>query len=108
MRLTTVLTASVLSLASMPVIAADADNGAALAAEHCARCHNIAAGGAPKTMPPSFASIAAFRADDQIYMRILFPQMHSPMPAWSLMFSTDEVADLTAYIVSLDSTPDAE
>ncbi len=108
MRSTKLLTASALIFAAMPAVAADIDTGASLAAEHCARCHDIAEGGATKTMPPSFASIAAFRADDQIYLRILFPQMHSPMPAWSMMFSSEEVDDLTAYIVSLDPPPNAE
>ena len=55
-----------------------------------------------KTMPPSFASIATFRATEQIQMRILFPSMHSPMPAWAMMHSPDEVDDLVAYIQSLE------
>ena len=102
MRHTRLLTSTALILAAIPALAADIENGATLAADYCARCHDISAEGAPKTMPPSFASIAAFRAEDQIHFRILFPQMHSPMPAWSSMLSTDEVDDLTAYIVSLE------
>jgi mono/diheme cytochrome c family protein len=108
MRSSTLATALVLVFSPIPAIAADVDNGAYLAAENCARCHEIAKGGASKTMPPSFASIAAFRAEDQIFFRIMFPQMHSPMPAWAMMLSKDEVNDLTAYITTLDPPPIAE
>ncbi|MGJ8586002.1 MAG: c-type cytochrome [Marinosulfonomonas sp.] len=108
MRPSTLATVFAMVFSPFPAIAADVDNGAYLAAENCARCHDIAEGGGAKTMPPSFASIAAFRAEDQIYVRIMFPQMHSPMPAWSMMLSSDEVDDLTAYITSLDPSPSAE
>ena len=72
------LTPIALLMTSLPALAADIENGAVLAGTHCARCHDISMDGAAKTMPPSFASIAAFRAEDQIRFRILFPQMHSP------------------------------
>ena len=81
---------------------ADVANGAALAGEWCARCHDTSASGEMKTMPPSFASIAAFRAAEQIQMRIMFPSMHSSMPAWATMHSPDEVDDLVAYIQALE------
>ncbi len=108
MRSTIALGISAFMFANTSALAADVENGAALAAEHCARCHDVSEGGEAKTMPPSFASIAAYRAEDQIAFRIMFPQMHSPMPAWSMMLSNDEVDDLTAYIVALDPNPAAE
>ena len=91
-----------LALHSLPLTAQDAGNGADLALEHCVRCHDISEDGEMKTMPPSFASIAAFRDADQIRMRIMFPTMHSIMPAWSLMFSNAEVDDLVAFVVGLE------
>lgn len=81
---------------------ADPAAGQALAAENCSRCHDINPGGAFKTMPPSFASIAAFRSPDEIPTRILWPAMHSRMPQMNTWLTPQEVADLTAYIVSLD------
>ena len=108
MRSITVLSLFVYLIANTSGYAANVENGAALAAEHCARCHDISEGGESRTMPPSFASIAAFRAEDQIFFRIMFPQMHSPMPAWSMMLSNDEAHDLTAFIMSLDPHPAAE
>ena len=105
MRPATLVTSVTLLVTALPAAATDVGNGADLAAEHCARCHDIAEGGKTKTMPPSLASIAAFRAEDQIFMRIMFPQMHSPMPARSMMLSKQEVEDLTAYIMSLDPDP---
>lgn len=94
-----------LALVALPLAtAAEAgpDEGKALAEEHCARCHDVSAEGAPKTWPPSFASIAWFRAEDQIEARILFPVLHSPMPAWSDWLAPENVKDLVAYIMSLD------
>lgn len=108
MRSSTLLASAALFLVAMPAIAADVENGASLAAEHCARCHDISEDGAFKTMPPSFASIAAYRAEDQIHFRILFPQMHSLMPAWSMMLASEMVDDLTAFIVSLDPSTSTE
>lgn len=83
---------------------ADAAEGLALAEEYCVRCHDIAPGGAAKTYPPSFASIAWFRDADQIRARILFPSLHGAMPAWSNWLSPDEVDSLSAYILSLEGT----
>lgn len=82
--------------------AADAVEGEDLAAEYCARCHDITAAGAPKTWPPSFASIAWFRADDQIHARILFPNLHTPMPAWQNWLAPDEITSLVDYIRTLE------
>ncbi|MBT8416124.1 MAG: cytochrome c [Silicimonas sp.] len=81
---------------------ADPQNGQALAVDNCARCHDIAPGGAAKLHPPSFAAIAGYRPEEQILARIMFPALHSPMPAWSQWFDRDEVDDLVAYIQSLE------
>lgn len=86
------------------VIAADLGNGRMLAEENCARCHDIESGGASKLHPPSFAAIAGYRPTDQILARIMFPALHSPMPAWSNWIDRDGVDDLVAYIQSLEGS----
>lgn len=80
----------------------DAAQGRLLAEEHCARCHDIEDGGAMKTYPPSFDSIARFRPAEQIPGRIWFPALHSAMPPMTSVLLPGEVDDLTAYILSLD------
>lgn len=92
------------SLYGSPALGAgDSVVGEKLAKEHCARCHDIGPSGAPKQYPPSFASIAAYRSEEQIYTRIISPAIHSTMPevAQSLLQSND-VKDLVAYIMSLE------
>ena len=98
------LTAALAALASPALAEGDAENGALLAGEYCARCHDISPGGAAKQHPPSFASIAGYRPEEQITARILFPDLHSAMPAWNQWFGRSEVADLTAYITSLEGS----
>jgi mono/diheme cytochrome c family protein len=105
-KFTPFLAAAMVMVASSQLTAqsaADPAEGQALAAEHCASCHDINPGGAFKTMPPSFASIAAFRSPDEIPTRILWPVMHSRMPQLNTWLTAQEVADLAAYIVSLDT-----
>jgi mono/diheme cytochrome c family protein len=85
----------------------DPEAGAALAREHCARCHNVQPDGPPKLYPPSFAAIAWYRTPDQIWARTMFPALHSAMPQvapW--LFSEEDMDDLIAYVVSLDRAGD--
>ncbi len=98
--------AAVLGLASPGLAqpAGDAEAGRVLAEQHCVRCHDIAPGGAFKQEMPSFAAIAVFRSADQITDRIWFPPMHARMPPFSQLLMAEDVANLTAYIVSLDTT----
>ena len=97
------LTAALL-LCAAPAFAQDPMNGAELAQEYCAGCHDIERGGPAKQHPPSFASIAGFRAEEQIAARILFPALHSTMPAWNQWFGRSEVGDITAFILSLEGS----
>ena len=83
--------------------AGDAAKGHALAKEACARCHDVEKGGAFKMRPPSFQSIAIYRREDDIWARILSPSPHSGMPDTQWALSPDQVQDLVAYIVSLDT-----
>lgn len=80
----------------------DATAGRALAEQHCARCHDINPGGAMKQDMPSFAAIAVYRSPEQITARIWFPPVHTNMPPFSQILMQQDVADLTAYILSLD------
>jgi mono/diheme cytochrome c family protein len=92
-----------LALAAPAFAQEDATKGAALAAEHCALCHDVTAEGAPKQYPPSFASIAWFRSPEQIYARIVFPAMHSGIPEVAFyLLGKDEIQSIVAYIASLD------
>ena len=103
MRCTTILsTFGGLALLAGSAAAQDVDRGLELAQEHCSRCHDISNEGENKTYPPSFASIAVFRDQDQIRARTVFPQLHSAMPQMIYMLSGDAIDDLVAYIVSLD------
>ncbi|MEQ8966318.1 MAG: cytochrome c [Azospirillaceae bacterium] len=78
------------------------DHGRELAQEYCVACHDISADGAFKTYPPSFASIAVFRSDDQIRGRIIFPPSHSTMPQIGYLLEPESVRDLVAFIRSLE------
>ena len=92
-------------LAAAPeAIAGDADTGKTLAAAKCARCHNIKPGGPFKQHPPTFQAIAIYRRGPDIWGRIISPSPHSGMPEVMWDLSPDEVQDLVAYIVSLDTT----
>jgi mono/diheme cytochrome c family protein len=83
--------------------AGDPQAGAVLAKEHCSRCHDIAPGGAFKQYPPSFASIAAFRSEEQMYARIVFPAMHSGMPDVALyLLDPEQITNIIGYIMSLE------
>ncbi|MGI9334490.1 MAG: c-type cytochrome, partial [Gammaproteobacteria bacterium] len=76
---------------------------AKIAREACARCHNVDPGGPFKQHPPSFASIAVFRSQEQIYGRIVFPPLHSSMPQIGYMLTPQNVNHIIAYIVSLEA-----
>jgi mono/diheme cytochrome c family protein len=92
------------SLAGSSAFAAgDPVTGEKLAKQHCAQCHDVGPGGAFKTYPPSFASIAKYRSEDQIHARIVFPAMHSAMPQVAFyLLPADQIRNIVAYIVSLD------
>ncbi len=106
-RVFSIVAAAVLSMTASGVLAeGDMDAGRMLAEKYCVRCHDISADGAFKTYPPSFASIAVFRDPDQIKSRILFPQLHTPMPQMGYLLDPDNIDDLAAYIVSLEKKPE--
>jgi mono/diheme cytochrome c family protein len=81
--------------------AGDPAAGKLLAEQYCARCHDVNADGAFKQNPPSFAAIAVYWGEDQIWNRIMFP-VHTSMPSMWDFLMPENVAHVTAYIVSLD------
>ena len=99
-----ILCAALAAFATPALADGDPIKGGELAGEFCARCHDIAAGAAAKQHPPSFASIAGYRPEEQIVARILFPGLHSAMPAWNQWFNREDVDDLVAYILSLEGS----
>lgn len=96
---------AILMTASIPTAFAEGDTakGAEVARETCTRCHNVEPGGAFKEQPPSFAAIAVYRSDEQIYGRIMFPPLHSAMPQVGYRLSPENVQHLVAYIRSLEA-----
>ena len=97
------LVASTILVSSTAVLAqGSVEHGRELAVKHCARCHDISPNGKFKTYPPSFASIAVFRAQDQIMGRIKMPALHSRMPQMDWILSLEGVDNLVAYIMSLE------
>lgn len=90
-------------MTSAAVAEGDVDLGAEIARESCVRCHDVESNGAFKEYPPSFAAIAVYRSDDQIYGRIMFPPVHVGMPEIGYMLSPINVEHLVAYIRSLEA-----
>ena len=85
----------------------DVAKGAEIAREQCVRCHNVEPDGPFKEHPPSFAAIAVYRSDEQIYGRIVFPPLHAAMPQLGYMLTPDNVEHLVAYIRSLEAHQEA-
>ncbi len=76
--------------------------GKELAEQYCANCHDISPAGAFKTYPPSFASIAAFRSENEIRGRIKFQPAHIGMPRFGYILLPDDFEPLIAFILSLE------
>ncbi len=95
------------ALAVIPAAAAIAEGdiatGREIAQEACVRCHNIEPDGPFKEHPPSFAAIAVYRSDEQVFGRIMFPPLHTSMPQLGYTLSPDNVKHLVAYIRSLEA-----
>jgi len=90
-------------LAGGAIAEGDADKGRELAERLCTRCHNIEPGGPYKLHPPSFASIAVFRAPHQIWGLIALPPLHSTMWGADQFADSKSLDNLVAYIVSLEA-----
>ena len=90
----------VIALASTPTLAADADQGKAIAKRWCATCHLVDRDQTNATdKAPPFASIARMPdfSENKLAFLLLLP--HPNMPTLSL--SRSETADLADYIATL-------
>jgi mono/diheme cytochrome c family protein len=87
--------------AAFAQVEGDPEAGKLLAEQYCARCHDVSADGGFKQMPPSFAAIAVYWGDDQIWNRTMFP-IHTGMPSMWEFLMPENVAHVTAYIRSLE------
>ena len=77
--------------------------GAELAREWCARCHNVEPAGQFKQSPPSFAAIAVYRSAEQIRARLMVAPLHVNMPALGQFLTPENVDQLVSYIQSLET-----
>jgi mono/diheme cytochrome c family protein len=82
-------------------LASDASAGRALSEQWCSKCHNIENGAPFKLNPPSFASVAVYRAENSIRGKILSPHIGMPDIMWTLQ--PDDIDDIVAYITSLEA-----
>ncbi len=92
--------------APIPNVEGDPNNGAALFSQNCAVCHGASGEGRiGATLSKNFPSV---RPDLRIETTIANGIAGSPMPAWSQAqggpLSSDEINDLTAFILSLPGT----
>ena len=95
------------SVSSAAFADGDAAKGGEIARESCVQCHNVEPGGPFQEQPPSFASIAVYRTDDQIYGRISYPPLHSVMPVIGYLLTPENIDNLVAYIRSLEARQDS-
>ena len=86
---------------SQSVYAADAAAGRKLAEQWCAKCHNIEKGAPFKLHPPSIASIAVYRLEQDIRGKIIEPHIGMIDVKWVLPI--EDIDNLTAYITSLEA-----
>ena len=85
----------------MPAAAQDVEAGHRLAAMWCSSCHQIeaAARGPLRDTPPSFGVVARMSSTTRMSLTVFLSTPHYPMPNYSL--SRQEIADVSAYILSL-------
>ena len=95
-----------MSLAAGPIAAQErgaAQAGQALAQRLCAECHAVQPGEvrSPATSAPPFAKIAAVPGMTSAALRAVLQTSHRTMP--NVMLQLDELDDLVAYMLSLQS-----
>ena len=98
--------ASILSLVSIPVMAADVSAGGRVAQTWCKNCHDVSPGAKimHDTGAPPFGVVANSKGKTSAALANFLYTSHNLMPDYSL--TRQEAADVSAYIMSLkDQTP---
>jgi mono/diheme cytochrome c family protein len=98
----------VVILGLAPLTAARAQDVAAgrqLAQHWCSSCHAVDAGATTphKGGPPAFAAIANMSSTTETSLAVFLSTSHEPMP--NIVLSHVQIADLSAYILSLRKKP---
>ena len=93
--------ALLLSVIAVPTHAQDVDSGRAIAEHWCSACHLVGRTQtlAPNDAIPTFRSIADMNSTTAISLTVFLQSSHEPMP--NLMLSRRQIADVSAYILSL-------
>jgi mono/diheme cytochrome c family protein len=105
------LTMRAFALGTMLVLVAgtaraqDVQAGHQLAATWCSACHQVEAkaSGPVSDTVPSFAAVAAMSSTTALSLRVFLMTPHPAMPNFTL--SRREIADVSAYILSLRPPP---
>jgi mono/diheme cytochrome c family protein len=105
MRRTLALAMLAVVLGDQPAHAQDsfeARQGRAFAQRECSGCHGVVPGAASAVAgAPNFHAIANTPGMSPLALRVALETPHRSMP--NLMLTTDELRDVTAYIMSLRS-----
>ena len=99
--LTTLALLATLGAVAAPATAADPQKGLGFAREVCAGCHAVEDGQTVSPLPraPSFYAIADVPGMSKTALYALLSTPYKTMP--NLILSADEIADVSAYILSL-------
>jgi mono/diheme cytochrome c family protein len=105
-----VLAAAAALLAAGPALAqdqerGDAGKGLAYAEANCAKCHEVRRGhfDSPEPDVPSFEDIAKDEGMSEIALYAFFRTSHRNMP--NFVVPPEDIADLTAYLLSIRKHP---
>ena len=85
----------------LPAAAQDLDNGRQIARRWCSGCHEVGTAPVHNDVSPAFWSIARMPGTTEMSLHAFLSTPHQRMPDYSL--SRQEIADISAYIVSLKS-----
>jgi len=99
-----VLVALGMFAATVEARAQNVEAGKQMAETWCSSCHlvDLSQRKAPNDMIPSFAAIAQMKSTTRESLAAFLTAPHPPMPNFAL--SRREIADLSAYILSLQKT----
>lgn len=105
MRAVGIALASIVSVLPANAGAQDIEAGHRMAAMWCAKCHAVEARqtGPALDVAPPFTAIARMKSTTAVSLNVFLSTPHPPMPDFSL--TRREIADVSAYILSLRPSP---